>query len=167
MCDSRDEADGSQGFSFASEPTVATVAFRNGLSVVSIDPAAVLFTGTRTASYRFFRDGPACFPPTPVDTSGCGVPQDPLGRADFAFTQKKIQVTLAFPDYAGCPFTPLIDANAAAAETAFDAKRLDPGGPTVFTFQVRQDEDEGDVGTGLVNRAGAVTSWTVTFTPAD
>ena len=49
MCDSRDEADGSQGFSFASEPALATVAFRNGLGVVSIDPL-----GNRTTTaYKF------------------------------------------------------------------------------------------------------------------
>jgi len=166
MCDSHDEANGSQMFSFESEPVPATVARRNGVTVVTLAPVPVTFTGTRTASYRFFRDG-ACFPPTPVDTSGCGAPQDPLGAATFAFTQSKIRATIAFPSYVGCPFTPLIQANGAAGEAAFEPKRLTSGGAAVFTFQARQDEDEGDEAEGLVNRAGAVTSWTVTFTPAD
>jgi hypothetical protein len=166
MCDSHDEADGSQMFSFESDPVPATVARRNGITVVTLAPVPVTFTGARTASYRFFRDG-ACFPPTPVDTSGCGAPQDPLGLASFEFTQSKIRTTLAFPNYVGCPFTPLIDANRAVGEAALDPKRLASGRAAVFTFQRRQDEDEGDEAQGLVNRAGAVTSWTVTFTPAD
>ena len=166
-CDLRDEADGTQMFSFESKPVAATVARRNGVTVVTLEPAPVLFTGTRTASYRFFRDGPACFPPTPVDTSGCGPPLDPLGVADFVFTQSKIRTTIAFPDYAGCPFTPLIDANRATGEAAFDPKRLASGGAVAFTFRQAQDQDEGDETQGLVNRAGAVTSWTVTFTPID
>jgi hypothetical protein len=165
-CDAHDEANGSQMFSFESEPAPATVTRRNGVTIVTVAPVPVVFTGTRTASYRFFRDG-ACFPPTPVDTSGCGAPQDPLGVASLELTQSKIRATLGFPDYAGCPFTPLIQANGAVDEAPFDPRRLASGGATVFTFEQRQSEDEGDETQGLVNRAGAVTSWTVTFTPAD
>lgn len=167
MCDARDEANGTQMFSFASEPVRADVVRRNGVSIVTVEPAPVLFTGTRTAAYRFLRDGPACFPVPPVDTSGCGAPLDPLGVARFELTQSKMRVTIGFPSYVACPFTTLVDANRAGGDAPFAAKRLDPGGPTVFALQQRQDEDEGDAAEGLVNRAAAVTNWTVTFTPAD
>jgi len=90
-----------------------------------------------------------------------------VGRLGGLPARTPAVVAATFPNYAGCPFTPLIQVNAAAGEAAFDPKRLASGGAVVFTFQERQDEDEGDETQGLVNRAGAVTSWTVTFTPAD